>query len=137
MTPNMTSCREIQPDLVATATGDAVPGAEARVQQHVNACAPCRRELDRYRSIDRIVGDIRRAPVAGDRADIVRGETVKAMVRLKPGETATEQEIRQYCQERMADYKLPREIEFVSAIPETVPLWRRVETREPADLMLE
>ena len=41
--------------------------------------------------------------------DIVRGETVKALVRLKPGETATEQEIRQYCQGRMADYKLPRE----------------------------
>lgn len=83
MTPNMTSCREIQPDLVATATGDAVPGAEARVQRHVNACAPCRRELDRYRSIDRIVGDIRRAPVAGDRADIVRGDLEYRLAELR------------------------------------------------------
>ena len=57
--------------------------------------------------------------------DIVRGETVKALVRLKPGETATEQEIRQYCQGRMADYKLPREIEFVDVMPEVIPLWRR------------
>ena len=44
------------------------------------------------------------------RIDLIRGETVKAIVRLKPGQTATEQELRQYCQGRMADYKLPREI---------------------------
>ena len=57
--------------------------------------------------------------------DIVRGETVKALVRLKPGATVTEAEIRQYCQGRMADYKLPREIEFVETVPETVPTWTR------------
>ena len=57
--------------------------------------------------------------------DIIRGETVKALVRLKPGKTATEAEIRQYCQGRMADYKLPREIEFVKVMPESVPLWTR------------
>jgi long-chain acyl-CoA synthetase len=57
--------------------------------------------------------------------DLVRGETVKAMIRLKPREKATEQEIRQFCQNRMADYKLPREIVFVDAIPEATPLWER------------
>jgi long-chain acyl-CoA synthetase len=69
--------------------------------------------------------------------DIVRGETVKALVRLKPGEKTTEQEIRQYCQGRMADYKLPREIAFVDAIPEVIPLWRRLQSLEAADLMIE
>jgi O-6-methylguanine DNA methyltransferase len=69
-----TSCRAIEPDLVATATGDAVPGAETRVREHVAACAPCRRELERYRAIDTVVGDIRRAPVVRDRADVVRGD---------------------------------------------------------------
>ena len=49
--------------------------------------------------------------------DLVRGETVKALVRLKPGAAATEQEIRQYCQGRMADYKLPREVQFVEVMP--------------------
>jgi methylated-DNA-[protein]-cysteine S-methyltransferase len=83
MTSKMTSCRAIQPDLVATATGDAAPGAETRVQRHVNACAPCRRELDRYRSIDRIVGDIRRAPVVGDRADVVRGDLEYRLAELR------------------------------------------------------
>jgi long-chain acyl-CoA synthetase len=69
--------------------------------------------------------------------DIVRGETVKALVRLKPGEKATEQEIRQYCQGRMADYKLPREIAFVDAMPEVIPIWRRPQSLEVADLTLE
>jgi long-chain acyl-CoA synthetase len=57
--------------------------------------------------------------------DIVRGETVKALVRLKPGASVTEPELRRYCQGLMADYKLPREIEFVAALPETVPNWTR------------
>jgi O-6-methylguanine DNA methyltransferase len=74
MTPRVSSCQAIQPDLVATAIGDAVPGAEDRVRAHVDACAPCRHVLDRYRSIDRVVGEIRRAPGVGDRADVVRGD---------------------------------------------------------------
>jgi len=68
--------------------------------------------------------------------DLVRGETIKALVRLKPGETAAEQEIRQYCQGRMADYKLPREISFVDVMPEMIPLWRRIQYNE-ADVKLE
>jgi acyl-CoA synthetase (AMP-forming)/AMP-acid ligase II len=58
--------------------------------------------------------------------DPVRGETVKALVKLKPRAKATEQEIRQYCQGRMADYKLPRETEFVKKMPVEIPLWRRL-----------
>jgi long-chain acyl-CoA synthetase len=62
--------------------------------------------------------------------DILRGETVRALVRLKPGETATEPEIRQYCQGRMADYKLPREVVFTEDIPETTPKWKRPENEK-------
>ena len=83
MSANMTSCRAIQPDLVATATGDASPAAAARVQDHVDACAPCRQEMDRYRSIDRIVGDIRRTPVAGDRAEVLRGDLEWRLAELR------------------------------------------------------
>ncbi len=68
--------------------------------------------------------------------DLIRGETVKALVRLKPGQTATEQEIRQYCQGRLADYKLPREIKFVDVMPEVIPVWRRAQFKE-ADVKLE
>ena len=69
--------------------------------------------------------------------DLVRGETVKALVRLKKGDTVTEQELRQFCQGRMADYKLPREIVFVDKIPSEIPLWRRPQNLTAADLMLE
>ncbi len=69
--------------------------------------------------------------------DIVRGETVRALVKLKPGEKATEAEIRHYCQGRMADYKLPREVCFVEVMPEAVPLWRRPASLEAADITLE
>ena len=62
--------------------------------------------------------------------DTLRGETVKALVRLEPGETTTEQEIRQYCQGRMADYKLPREVEFVEKIPEQTPNWKRPKSQK-------
>jgi long-chain acyl-CoA synthetase len=68
--------------------------------------------------------------------DLIRGETVKALVRLKAGETATEQEIRQFCQGRMADYKLPREITFVDVMPAEIPIWRRAQYAE-ADIKLE
>ncbi len=70
-------------------------------------------------------------------ADIVRGETVKALVRLKSGETVTEQEIRQYCQGRMADYKLPRDIEFVDTIPGVIPNWTRPKSVKAANIRLE
>jgi len=69
--------------------------------------------------------------------DIVRGETVRALVKLKPGEKVTEAEIRQYCQGRLADYKLPREVVFVDVMPEAVPLWRRSPGLEAADISLE
>jgi long-chain acyl-CoA synthetase len=45
------------------------------------------------------------------------GEAVKAFIQLKPGETATEEEIRAYCKENMAGYKRPRTIEFRDALP--------------------
>ncbi|HEY8414893.1 MAG TPA: hypothetical protein VIK99_03880, partial [Thermaerobacter sp.] len=46
--------------------------------------------------------------------DEYRGEMVKAFVVLKPGETATEEEIIAYCRERLAKYKAPRAVEFRS-----------------------
>ncbi|WDP92170.1 MAG: long-chain fatty acid--CoA ligase [Desulfobacter sp.] len=45
------------------------------------------------------------------------GETVKAFIKLKEGETATEEEISAFCKENMAGYKRPRTIEFREEIP--------------------
>jgi acyl-coenzyme A synthetase/AMP-(fatty) acid ligase len=51
--------------------------------------------------------------------DELRGEVVKAIIRLKEGKVATEEEIRRFCREHMADYKLPKQIIFVDSLPET------------------
>ncbi len=52
--------------------------------------------------------------------DKVRGETVKAFIILQPGKTATEEEIRKFCKEKMAVYKVPTSVEFVTDLPKTM-----------------
>jgi long-chain acyl-CoA synthetase len=51
--------------------------------------------------------------------DPYRGETVKAWVVLKPGQTATVEEIREYCKQNMAPFKVPTFVEFRSELPKT------------------
>jgi fatty-acyl-CoA synthase len=46
------------------------------------------------------------------------GEVPKAFVDLRPGETATEQEIIDFCRERIAHYKCPKAVEFTE-LPKT------------------
>lgn len=52
--------------------------------------------------------------------DKVRGEKVTAYVVLKPGETATAQEIRAFCRERLAHYKEPRAVYFRDELPKSM-----------------
>ncbi|MEA3560856.1 MAG: AMP-binding protein [Candidatus Omnitrophota bacterium] len=51
--------------------------------------------------------------------DRLRGEAVKAVIVLKPGEEATVSEIRSFCRERLTHFKVPQMIEFVEALPKT------------------
>jgi len=48
------------------------------------------------------------------------GEEVCAWIVLKPGQQATEEEIRTFCQGQIAHYKIPRYIRFVTEMPMTV-----------------
>ncbi|ELY89476.1 AMP-dependent synthetase and ligase [Natrialba hulunbeirensis JCM 10989] len=48
-----------------------------------------------------------------------RGETVKALVVPTPDADATPEDIKQYCLESLAEYKHPREVEFVEELPRT------------------
>jgi len=48
------------------------------------------------------------------------GETVLAWVKLKGGETATEEEIRDFCRGRLAHYKVPQYVKVVDAFPMTL-----------------
>ena len=57
------------------------------------------------------------------------GETVKAVIVLKPGARGRvgAQDIEAWCRERMSAYKVPRLVEFVDALPKTATgktLWR-------------
>ena len=50
-------------------------------------------------------------------SDSKSGESVKAFIQLKPGETADEKEILDFCKENLAGYKRPKYIEFRDTIP--------------------
>ena len=62
---------------------------------------------------------VREAAVVGV-PDAYRGETVKAFVSLRPGKTATAEELIGFCRSQMAAYKYPRQIEFLDELPKTV-----------------
>jgi fatty-acyl-CoA synthase len=68
-----------------------------------------------------------------------RGETVKAVIVLKPnarGQTSPEQ-IVEWAREKMAAYKVPRVIEFVDSMPKSMTgkiLWRALQEQENRSL---
>ncbi|MDQ0340898.1 long-chain acyl-CoA synthetase [Caldalkalibacillus uzonensis] len=51
--------------------------------------------------------------------DAYRGETVKAVVVLREGATLETEELIAYCRERLANYKVPRLVEFRSELPKS------------------
>lgn len=52
--------------------------------------------------------------------DRVHGEEVKAYIVLRPNQTATKEEMIEFCKTPLAFYKCPRHIEFVEALPHSV-----------------
>ncbi len=52
-------------------------------------------------------------------ADEYRGETIKAFVVVKSGETCTEEEIIGFCREKLAAYKAPKLVEFRQELPKS------------------
>jgi long-chain acyl-CoA synthetase len=45
------------------------------------------------------------------------GESVKAVVQLRPGASVTREELIAFCGERLAGYKKPRSVDFVDELP--------------------
>ncbi len=64
----------------------------------------------------------------------VAGQVVKAYIVPRPGETLGRREILQYCAERLAKYKVPRQVEFRESLPKTLTgkVLRRVLLEEEA-----
>ena len=52
--------------------------------------------------------------------DVKYGEQICAWVKLKEGEQATEDEIREYCRGKIASFKIPRYVRFVDEFPMTI-----------------
>jgi fatty-acyl-CoA synthase len=48
------------------------------------------------------------------------GEEICAWVRLRPGASANEEEIKAFCRDQIAHYKVPRYVKFVDEFPMTV-----------------
>jgi long-chain acyl-CoA synthetase len=52
--------------------------------------------------------------------DEAKGEVVRAWVVLRAGQQASEAELRAFCKERLAPYKVPGQIEFRTELPKTM-----------------
>jgi fatty-acyl-CoA synthase len=52
--------------------------------------------------------------------DVKYGEEIQAWIELREGDTATEEEIREFCKGKIAHYKIPRYVKFVTEYPMTV-----------------
>jgi long-chain acyl-CoA synthetase len=73
------------------------------------------------REIEEVVAQhpkVREVAVIGVK-DEVRGEVPKAFVIVREGMTLDDKELRSYCRENLANYKIPKHIEFVADLPRT------------------
>ncbi|MBI4636823.1 MAG: methylated-DNA--[protein]-cysteine S-methyltransferase [Candidatus Rokubacteria bacterium] len=73
MTTKPQVCRAIEPDLVASAMGEAGAAATERVEGHVARCAPCRGDWVRYRAIDSVARALPRAEPPSETARAALG----------------------------------------------------------------
>lgn len=74
------------------------------------------------REIEEVIAthpDVLEVGVAGI-PDLAKGEVAKAWVVLKAGRSATEDDIRTYCRQRLAPYKVPAKVEFRADLPKTM-----------------
>jgi len=57
---------------------------------------------------------------AGDALDVKFGVSFSKTIKLKPGESATAEEVRAFCGGQISRYKIPRYVKFVDGFPMTV-----------------
>jgi fatty-acyl-CoA synthase len=67
--------------------------------------------------------------------DLKYGEEVMAWIKLRQGETATVEEIRDFCRGQIAHYKVPRYVKFVTEFPMTVT--GKIQKYKMRELMIE
>jgi acyl-coenzyme A synthetase/AMP-(fatty) acid ligase len=60
--------------------------------------------------------DVQEAAAVGVEHSVL-GEIVKAVVVLRPGAEANESNLRRWCSEHLATYKVPQQVEFRDELP--------------------
>ena len=83
MSGTQPTCREIEPGLVAVGVGEAPPATMQVVEEHIAGCAECRDELRRYRTLDGLVANMRRAPLPAVDASLARAELESRLADLR------------------------------------------------------
>jgi len=71
------------------------------------------REIEEYLHHHEMIADVYVVGVP----DIKYGEELCAWIKMKPGQTMTEQDTKDFCKGKIANYKIPRYIMFVSEFP--------------------
>jgi fatty-acyl-CoA synthase len=74
------------------------------------------REVEEFLYTHPKIGEVQVVGIPNERL----GEIVAAWVRLRPGQQATEEEIRRWCEGQIAYYKIPEHIRFVDDFPATL-----------------
>ena len=74
------------------------------------------REIEEFLYTHPLVADVQVIGVPDERY----GEELMAWIILRPGASATEDEVREFCKGQIAHYKIPRYVKFVDSFPMTV-----------------
>jgi fatty-acyl-CoA synthase len=74
------------------------------------------REIEEFLYTHPLIADVQVVGLPDERF----GEEVCAWIRLKPGAELTEEAVKQFCQGRIAHYKIPRYVAVVDEFPSTV-----------------
>jgi fatty-acyl-CoA synthase len=74
------------------------------------------REVEEFLYTHPKIGEVQVVGIPNERL----GEIVIAWVRLRPGQEATEEEIRAWCEGQIAYYKIPAHVRFVDDFPATL-----------------
>jgi len=74
------------------------------------------REIEEVISLHPAVAEVGVAGVP----DPIKGEVAKAWIILRSGMSATEEEIRNHCRERIAPYKVPAHVDFCKELPKSM-----------------
>lgn len=74
------------------------------------------REIEEYLYTHEAIADVQVIGIPSEKY----GEEVMAWVRVKPGFTITETDLRNFCRKQIANYKIPKHWKFVDAFPMTI-----------------